>query len=368
VRSIIRLASGKLWLGLWNGQIAEQVGEQFQTIESPWPKGEQQAVNVFLNDGQGGVWVGLRQHGVAHFDGRQWRWFDSKTTGAPEFVLGFSKTGSDADPVIWASSKGDGLGRFYKGQWQRFNTWNSELPTDNLIAMSLIVDAQNRNVLWIGTQSHGLIRVDVSNINRPRLVTSPALPKPPHPFVYGAVQNSHGDMMICTDYGAAFWKKIAVNQFHAINYNRDDGLPHDECNAGALSFDRYDRAWIGTIGGAAVHSPESMRTHKATLNLERLSINHQDQNLLNNKLQFTAPSANASIDLEFALFTGERESESRYRTQLIGLDENPGLWLQSNQRSLSNLPSGDYVLKIEAQDYAGIMAKPLEIRLHMQSH
>ena len=365
MRSLIRRPTGALWVGLWNGHIAEQVGDVFRAIETPWPKGEREAITSFLNDGKNGTWVALRQRGVAHYDGQNWQWFDSKLTGAPEFVLGLSKTGSDADPVIWASSKTTGLGRFYKGQWQRFTVSNSELPTDYLATVKAYTDEHKRTVLWLGTQTHGLIRLDVTDSSHPRLITSPVLPKPPHPFVYGGVQNSKGDMVLCSDYGAAFWKKMPDNTYRAIDYHRADGLPHDECNAGALSFDRFDRAWIGTIGGAAVLDSNIALLPKVQLNLERLRINNQEQDLLRNQQPFVASHANANIDLEFVLFTGERESESRYRTQIVGLDENPGPWLQSNQRSFSKVPSGDYVLKIEAQDYAGIIAKPLEVRLHV---
>ena len=74
-------------------------------------------------------------------------------------------------------------------------------------------------------------------------------------------------------------------------------------------------------------------------------------------------SADAKIDLEFALLTGERESESLYRTQIIGLEEKPGEWQQNNQRSLGNLPPGDYTFRIEAKNFAGIEADPIEINL-----
>ncbi|MBP7981388.1 MAG: diguanylate cyclase [Arenimonas sp.] len=363
VRSITRLRNGPLWLGFWDGHVAEQAGERFRTIETPWPKDPQQAVNTFLNDSKGGVWVGLRKGGVAYHDGRQWRYYDAKSTGAPEYVLGMGETGSVDDPVIWASSKGNGLGRFYRRQWRRFTTWNSELPDDDLINLQVIPDARNNPVLWMGTRSHGLIRMDISNINRPRLITSPALPPPPHPYVYGAVQNSRGDLVICTDYGAAYWLKTGTDRYRAINYHRNNGLPHDECNAGSLGFDRHDRAWIGTIGGAAVLTPVIGPSRLAPLSLERLRLGDRDQQLVNGKREFSAPNTNAGVDIEFALLTGERESESLYRTQLIGLDDGPGPWLQSNQRSFSKVPSGEYVLKVEAKDFTGAAARPLEIRI-----
>jgi diguanylate cyclase (GGDEF)-like protein len=314
-------------------------------------------------DSKGGVWAGLRKGGVAHHDGRQWRYFDAKSTGAPEYVLDLVETGSADDPVIWASSKGNGLGRFYRGQWRRFNTWNSELPDDDLINMQLLPDARNRPVLWMGSRSHGLVRMDVSNINRPRLVTEPSLPAPPHPYVYGVARNSRGDLVVCTDYGAAYWLKTGAERYRAINYHRNNGLPHDECNAGSLGFDRHDRAWIGTIGGAAVLTEVVGSSRLAPLRLERLRLGDREQQLVTGKRRFVAPYTNAGMDLEFALLTGERESESLYRTQLIGLEDGPGPWLQNNQRSFSSMPSGEYVLKVEAKDFTGAAAQPLEIRI-----
>ena len=193
-------------------------------------------------------------------------------------------------------------------------------------------------------------------------VLKPTLPEPPHPYVYGAVPNSRGDLVVCTDYGAAYWLKTGTDRYRAINYHRNNGLPHDECNAGSLGFDRHDRAWIGTIGGAAVLIPTVNTVQLAPLRLERLRMDGQDQPLVNGNTPFKAPRTNSSMDLEFALLTGERESESLYRTQIIGLDERPGPWQQSNQRSFSNLPSGDYVLKVEAMDFTGAAAKPLDVR------
>ena len=244
--------------------------------------------------------------------------------------------------MIWASSKvGNGLGRFHNGQWRRFNTWNSELPDDELATVQAMTDDQQRNVLWIGSKNRGLIRMDVSNINRPRLITQPALPAPPHPYVYGTATNSHGDIVVCTDYGAAFWRNIGSGQFTAVNYHRNNGLPHDECNAGALAFDRHNRAWIGTIGGAAVLVPASQQAKPARLSLERLRLDGKDQPLAEGPAQYRAAFSDVSLDFEFALLTGERESESLFRTQIIGLDDSPGPWQQSNQYSVSNLPAGE---------------------------
>lgn len=365
VRSISRHSDGTLWVGMWNGEIAVMQNGRFRTLETPWDKGDQQAVTAFLPDQRGGMWVGLRKNGVAYHDGDRWRWFDVKGSGAPDFVLGLVNTGSDDDPVIWASSKGDGLGRFQRGQWRRFTTWNSELPDNELSTVNVYPDAQGRPVLWIGSRNKGLLRVDVSNPAQPLLVRTPALPVPPHPYVYGAVRNARGDMAVCTDYGAAYWRNDGKGGFRAVDYHRVNGLPHDECNAGALSFDSRGRAWVGTIGGAAVLTPDSTRSGRAKLGLERLRIDHVEYPVHAGALEFVAPGPNAGIDMEFALLTGDREAESQYRTQIIGLEPAPGPWLQSNQRSFTSVPSGDYRLRIEARDYSGHAVPPLELRLRV---
>lgn len=364
VRSITRLRSGRLWVGQWDGHLAEQLGERFKAIETPWIKGPQQAVNVFLNDASGGVWVGLRKGGLARYDGRNWLYFDSAKSAAPEFVLGLAESMHQGEPVIWASSKGKGLGRYYRGQWRTFNTSNSAVPDDELINAQLIPDAQKRPVLWIGTQSHGLIRLDVSDIDKPTLVTKPVLPKPPHPYVYGAVQNDRGDIVVCSDYGVAHWVKTG-GKFRAVEYHRSNGLPHDECNAGAMIIDRNGRTWIGTIGGAAVLTVNNEPPRIAPLHLESLRFAGIAQPLFAKSGRYQAEEPNIGLDVEFALLTGERESESMYRTQLIGLQERPGQWQKSNQRSFTNLPSGNYVLRVEAKDYTGLAAQPLAISINI---
>lgn len=365
VRSISRGADGMLWVGMWNGEIARLEGSRFKTLATPWEKGDQQAVTAFLPDSRGGMWVGLRKNGVARHDGSRWHWFDVKGSGAPDFVLGLVATGTDADPVIWASSKGDGLGRFYRNQWRRFTTWNSDLPDNELSTVNVYPDAQGRQVLWIGSRNKGLLRVDVSNPSHPKLIRLPALPATPHPYVYGAVRNARGDMAVCTDYGAAYWRNDGKGGFNAVDYHRVNGLPHDECNAGALSFDARGRAWVGTIGGAAVLTPDAIKSGRARLSLERLRIGVMEYPVHAGNLKFTAPGPNDGIEVEFALLTGDREAESLYRTQIIGLESVPGPWLQSNQRTYSSVPSGDYRLRVEARDFTGQAVPPLELALHV---
>jgi len=363
IRSLARSPGGPLWVGMWNGFIAVEDGKKFREIATPWPKEEREAISTMYAMSNGKLWVGLRRNGIAFYDGKQWQWFESGKKQAPERVMSIINTGSEADPVLWISSFTEGLVRFSHGKWKTFTTNNSEIPDNELAMAHLYADKQGKPVLWIGTRYHGLIRMDISDADKPRLVKEPALPDPPHHFVYGAIKNDHGDLILCSDYGAAYWRLEKNGRYRAIEYHRANGMPHDECNSGALSFDYYGRAWLGTIGGAAVHvNMNAAEMKPALLHFERLRVNSMELSTQNKK-SIELKNADAKIDLEFSLLTGERESESSYRMQLIGLEEKPGEWQQSNQRSLGNLPPGEYVLKVEAKNFAGVQARPIEIAI-----
>ncbi|MEO8001834.1 MAG: diguanylate cyclase [Arenimonas sp.] len=363
VRSLARSPGGPLWVGLWNGQIALQEGNKFHELTTPWPKEEREAISTMYAMKNGNVWVGLRKNGLAFYDGKQWRWFESGKGKAPERIMSIINTGTEENPVLWITSFTGGLTRFSAGQWKTFTTANSEIPDNELAIANLYPNKQGKSVLWIGTRYHGLIRIDISDADKPRWVTEPQLPEPPHLFVYGAIQNDRGDLVLCSDYGAAYWRLEKNGKYRAIDYHRANGMPHDECNSGALSFDSHGRAWLGTIGGAAVHANINTDEMKpAQLYVERVRVNSIEMSASAAK-SIALENADSKIDLEFALLTGQRESESLYRMQLIGLEEKPGEWQQSNQRSLGNLPPGNYRFKVEAKNFAGIEASPIEIAI-----
>ena len=69
-------------------------------------------------------------------------------------------------------------------------------------------------------------------------------------------------------------------------------------------------------------------------------------------MQLQVPAGATTIDVEFALLSWDREAESRFRTQLIGLEDAPTSWTPQPSRSFSALPPGDYRLRIEARAVA----------------
>jgi diguanylate cyclase (GGDEF)-like protein len=366
VRSLARVADGTpggtLWVGTWNGHIARLVGDRLVELPTPWPKFEREAVAKILPVGTNEVWIGLRQGGVAHYRDGVWKQYDAADPANPQRVVSMLQTGSGADQVIWASTVGRGLASFRNGRWS-FHGRAQGLPDDSYFGITLLPDAGGRPVLWLGSQSSGVVRVDITNPARPRLVTEPALPDAPNPYTYGVVRDGAGDLVLCTDYGAARWQPLADGRFDVLRFQRSDGLPHDECNAGALHVDARGRVWAGTIGGAAVYLPRTPAQRPLTppLVIERLAADGVDIAPGNLGAPLVLPAGTRSLLVEFALLSGEREGLNTYRSWLEGLEAVPGEWNDIPLRQFTGLPAGRYRLNLEARDYTGAGATPLMV-------
>lgn len=371
VRSLARVADGTpggtLWVGTWNGHIARLVDDRLVEVPTPWPKFEREAVSKILPVGKNEVWVGLREAGVAHYRDGVWKHYGGTGREHPQRVVSLLQTGSGRDQVVWATTMGRGLAAFRDGFW-RFHGRAQGLPDDSFMGITLMPDAAGRPVLWLGSRSSGVVRVDISNPDNPRLVTEPVLPDPPNPFTYGVVRDGAGDLVLCTDYGAARWQPLADGHFDVLRFQRSDGLPHDECNAGALHVDAHGRVWAGTIGGAAVYLPRtpSQRPLTPPLVIDRLAVDGVDIAPSKAGDPLVLPAKTRSLMVEFALLSGEREGLNTYRSWLEGLEPTPGEWNDTPLRQFTGLPPGQYRLNLEARDYTGAGAAPQVIAFEIQ--
>lgn len=363
VRSLARVADGTpggtLWVGTWDGHIARLVGERLVELPTPWPKFEREAVAKILPVGNNEVWIGLRQGGVAHYLDGAWKHYDAADPANPGRVVSLLQTGSGRERTVWASTVGRGLAALQDGRWS-FHGRAEGLPDDNFYGITLLPDAGGRPVLWLGSQSQGVVRVDITNPERPRLVTEPALPAAPNPYTYGVVRDGAGDLVLCTDYGAARWQPLADGSFDVLRFQRSDGLPHDECNAGSLHVDAKGRVWAGTIGGAAVYLPRTpgQRPLTPALVIERLAADGAELPPPAPGAALALPATTRSLQVEFALLNGEREELNTYRSWLEGLEDAPGEWNALPLRQFTGLPPGRYRLNLEARDFGGATATP----------
>lgn len=360
IRSIARIADGSpegtLWVGTWGGHLARLQGRRFRELPTPWPKPDNEAASILLAE-RDGLWAGTRHHGIARWDGRTWHWWPPDAS-MPRRIYTAIRHRRD----VWFSTADKGLARFRDGRW-RFFREDIGLPTDALYDMRLIENAGNPDVLWMGSNKHGLLRVDISDPDRPRRVDVPALPRLAMSYVYGVVRDGRGDLLVCTDYGVFGWHPEG-NGFRSTGYHREDGLPHDECNANAMQVDDQGRVWIGTVGGAAVYTPPDGRARRPSpLLLTRMLVDGKPASPRDGVLHLPRPDS--TLELEYDLLTGEKEDASRFRLALVDGDAEATAWSAANSHRFARLPAGHQRLRIEAKDAFGIQAKPLELQVQV---
>jgi len=383
VRSVQRVAdeSGalRLFIGVGEGELlrvqeASDISPfdpsafQFERLQTPWPKGPGHAVMQVLSRefaGKPEMWVATRLSGIYRLRGGQWTAMQATGVANPWTIVRIAEQIlPNGESWLWATTN-QGLARYNGTQWQLLRNLKN-LPESNLLGLSLRTDNNGTAVLWLGSARSGVVQVDVTAPLEPAVLSSNALPAAPDPSVYSALHDSQGRIYVCTNNGVQQLTPKPNGGFDERIFLRRDGLVHEECNTNAQLIDSHDRYWIGTMGGLSVYDPnvqsQIQKPRPKTLLLTAIRLDNRRVEFVQDApsetpQRITIPADVRELRFSFALMTAQRETETRYRTQLIGYDDLPLPWGEHNFRSLGKPPPGVYTLQIEGRDYAGVVAK-----------
>jgi diguanylate cyclase (GGDEF)-like protein len=359
-RAIAENGESALWIGQRGGYLLRlRNGPKFEQVATPWEKQDGEAVMDILGrvvDGVSERWIATRQSGI-------WRWRGGAWTGfRPDDAAGQWRTTRLLEQIddagrswLWATSN-QGLARFDGRHWLLLGR-EEGLPDVSLSGMTMIAADDGHPVLWLGSVNAGIVRVDVADPAQPRILPAD-LPPPPDPTAYGAVRDSLGHIYICTNFGVQRLTPHGSG-WASQTFSRSDGLLHEECNTNAQFVDARDRFWTGTLGGLSVFDP-SFEVRDTQAKPLRLTAVRVDGGAVAAQ-HLRIPSGSHELRAEFALLSWQREGESRFRSQLVGYESAPGAWRADDFRAFNALPPGDYVLRIEARDYAGNLSTPIEL-------
>lgn len=347
-----------LWIGTRGGYLLRiRDGPRFERIATPWPHDLEHGLNDMLVRSDGGQveqWFATTNSGIYRLRGKTWTGYIPLGAhgqwGARQLL---AQTTRDGRSWLWATST-QGLARFDGERWTLLGK-NIGMSDTDLLGISLLPDAEGRPILWLGSVHAGIIRVDVSDPMRPKLLPA-NLPTPPDPTAYDALRDASGRIYICTDAGVQLLTS-GPSGYASRSFSTRDGLINDECNSNARLLDSQGRYWTGTLGGLSVYNPGRIRAdvHPKPLKLIEASV---DGNAVSAS-DVRIPPGHHDLRVSFALLSWRREGESRFRTWLEGFDASPGAWTGDNTREIGSLPPGDFVLHIEARDYASNRSTPI---------
>jgi signal transduction histidine kinase/ligand-binding sensor domain-containing protein/DNA-binding NarL/FixJ family response regulator len=315
-------------------------------------------------DGGRVLWAGTLSGGLARLENGEWTVFDTGSGLPSSQVYCLLETGAKQGArTLWVGTRG-GLARLENGNWTVFDK-RSGLPANLVYSLLETIDRKGTHWLWVGT-SGGVSRLDLSS-NTANWITFSDSTKPalPNNVVYQIREDSKRRIYLFTNKGIArLTPRVPTtddsSEYSIHSFNVEDGLPSNECNQGASVVDKEGRIWGGTIRGAAMFDPseEIEDISPKPLLVERRLLAGKERRLFQN--DSLAYNEN-NLQFEYVLLSYFRESETLYRTELVGFDGEPSAWTSDYKKEYSALPEGDYIFKVWGRDYAGNLTGPVSI-------
>ncbi len=337
-------------------------------IESPWPKNTDDLAAIAISRQQDGIhetWFGTLRSGIYRL--RQDRWTQFLADGAtqPWAVIGMTEQiDAHGRSWLWAASN-QGLAVFNGLQWKLIQG----LPADSFRGVTLLRHSA-RATLWAASSRNGVLHLDVSDPEHPLLLTDTSIPLTPDPTVYSVIEDSQGRIYVCTNNGVQQLTPTADQHYVQRVFRRRDGLVHDECNTNAQFVDAHDRYWVGTLGGLSMYDPNIntalQRAQPKPLRFTEIIVDGKIH-AASDASSRILPAGMKDLEISYSVLSGLREQDSTYRSQLVGLETEPGDWSAEHHRRFGRLSPGNYALKVEGRDYAGITSAPISLEFSIEA-
>ncbi len=311
------------------------------------------------SDGKLELWVGTRYGAARRVDGQWTSFSDGKLIPRNSIMTFRETTAPDGHKQFWIASRGAGLIKEEEHGWKTITT--ADGLCDPRVTALLETHGPDGHWLWAGTYD-GLCRLRLDGGEaRWETLGSDGLPVLPSQLIYQLRQDAKGRIFVFTHRGVTRLTprgSTAQTPFEVYTYTTGDGLPSNGCTMASGYVDAKGRLWTGTVAGAAMLDLDQEshdRTPKPLL-LEKIRLGTREHPLTE---PLSLPWPSPRLVFEFALLSYFREEDTRYRTQLVGLESQPSDWTPDPKREFSTLPAGTYQFKVWARDFAGNESGPI---------
>lgn len=344
---------GRIWIGTATHGLV-RLDESTGTLitYSLGPSVLENDVRAIHADGAAGLWLATT-YGLIHFNTDTYSFdrFD-RSTGLPSHKL--RNITADRYGRLWVSTADNGIFRFDPSDHSVTHlNQASGMPTNHIRAVK--IDPEDDDVLWIGSETHGLIRYRQGRFQS--ISTKDGLPDR---VVHSISQRPGGWMWVTTNKGVVRIDKKSLNGyldgsqtgFHFIIYDEDEGMRNLEANggfrSGSLINKEESHLLVATQSGLAlfplarpdpdappppVYILDGVRHHTSMTKV--LSHGRNDADVRYAGLRYSSPYG------------------VRYQYRLIGLSDE---WTDDFNREvihLNDLAPGEYRFEVISWNEAG---------------
>ncbi|MFN4083886.1 MAG: two-component regulator propeller domain-containing protein [Bacteroidia bacterium] len=187
--------------------------------------------------------------------------------------------------------------------------------------------------------------------------------KLPSDFIYGILEDNNQNIWFSHNKGLT---KFNVKENKFTHYKTRDGLQSNEFNTGAYYKDKNGLLYFGGVAGVNIIDPENIATNPFTplVAVHEIQVNDQvympgiSHNTINTiELDYL----HNTISVDFAALEYSMPDANTYKYQLTGYDKD---WVYSGTKHsvrYTNLPPGNYELKILAANGDGVWSNKAKV-------
>ncbi|MFT5520989.1 MAG: ligand-binding sensor domain-containing protein [Enterobacterales bacterium] len=265
----------------------------------------------------------------------------------------------DDEGYIWVATDGGGISRLDKNTHKFINFTHQEDNSESLSsdsAWSIFQDSKGR--FWIGTQGNGLNRWEPEDrrqgINRFQHYTvQNGLNSS---TVNGVLEDDDGFIWISTSRGVSRLDPETNNIKH---FNLADEIHFNELNQGVMLKLNNGQMLFGGEKGVSAFFPQQIISNTNVPKVVITNVFNGNERLLfkqplSELQEITFDHNDYLVSFDFAALDYTQPRKNNYQYKLEGLDKN---WIQLghlNRATFTNLPSGNYLLKVRGSNNDGV--------------
>jgi signal transduction histidine kinase/ligand-binding sensor domain-containing protein/DNA-binding response OmpR family regulator len=372
VQTILRDREGSLWIGSIGYGVIRMTGDGpgFDTYrhdpDDPTSLSSD-LVKVIHQGADGALWMGTRDAGLNRLGPGRQR-FDHFMKGEPGHWFTINALYPDAGGTLWIGTQ-SGLAR-YEADADSVVCLHpqsgSPLQFPDAVPVNSIADTpQQPGILWVGTEGHGMIRVDVEAGTIASITTeSHGIP---HDVVCGILPDEEGRLWISTMRGLARFDPATERM---KSYGPERGLQSVEFNRRAYHRGPDGEMFFGGVNGLNTFFPADMveNPHRPRVVLSQVKIRDRSRTgdtartntlITAGDMEEAASLSPSQRDLEFdfVAFHFSHPELNTYRYRLDGYDDS---WQEAGTRRTAiytNIEPGTYTFRVAAASAHGVWSE-----------
>ena len=362
VRAILEDDEGLIWLGTSGGGLNRfdpQTGRftHYKRIRGVQNSLISDLITCLRQDGQDEdiLWIGT-ERGLDKYNTRTQRYVhfqrkpEDSNSISDNHVLSLFE---DRTGILWVGTLVGGLNRLDKesGDWTRY-VYDIKL-TNSISHKTVTSILEDRSLnFWVGT-GQGLNRFDRANGEWKVYSENEGLAGE---FIYGILEDNLGNLWLSTNRGIS---KFDPDTETFTNFDISDGVQSDSFHPGGSLKSNDGKLFFWGVNGYNSFYPEKIKKNPYLPPLVWTAFYKLDKRVKLDKplaqvKNLTLSPGDDYISFEFAALCFACPEKNRYAFKLEGRDKD---WIdQSANRivSLSNLPPGEYTLRVKGSNPDGV--------------